>query len=198
MAHPPREERKIRCRTRPWEVVPALWVVGLVVVLAGCASSAGSAKTLATAADPGALARYTKVALATSAEGAAAGMSVADRERIAALVARKIKERAPSRFVDVATTTASETGAETLLVTIAFTRYDPGNAVARLMLAGLGQIHVDADVTLEDRSRPAVIGEFAVTKTFAWGGIYGGTTRIKDVEDGFAEAVARIVLGERS
>jgi hypothetical protein len=66
------------------------------------------------------------------------------------------------------------------------------------MLAGLGQIHVNADVTIEDRSRPAVLGEFAVTKTFAWGGIYGATTNITDVEEGFAEAVAKVVLGESS
>jgi hypothetical protein len=184
---------------RSRRVVPALWLFGLVAVVAGCASSAGSAKTLATAADPAALARYTKVVLATTAEGAAAEMALADRERIAAIVARKIKERAPGRAVDIAPATpAAARDPSTLFVTIAFTRYDPGNAVARFMLAGLGQIHVNADVTLEDRSRPAVIGEFAVTKTFAWGGIYGGTTGIKNVEDGFAEAVAKVVLGEAS
>jgi hypothetical protein len=170
---------------------------GVVVTGAGCASSAGSAKTLATAPQAGALARYTKVSLATAAEGAAATMPPADRERIAALVARKLKERAPTRFTEVAVTTIAATP-DTMFVTIAFTRYDGGSAVARFMLAGLGQIHVNADVTIEDRSRPAVLGEFAVTKTFAWGGIYGATTNITDVEEGFAEAVAKVVLGESS
>jgi hypothetical protein len=122
-------------------------------------------------------------------------MTVADRERIAALVARKVKELAPNRFVNFAATT---TDAETLHVILAFTRYDEGSAFARAMLAGLGQIHIDAEVTLQDRALQTVIGRFEVTKTFAWGGLYGGATGIKDVEDGFAEAVAKVVLGQSS
>jgi hypothetical protein len=66
------------------------------------------------------------------------------------------------------------------------------------MLAGLGQIHVDAEVTLEDREHATVIGKYDVTKTFAWGGVYGGSTNIRDVEEGFAEAVAKVVLGDSS
>jgi hypothetical protein len=120
-------------------------------------------------------------------------MTAEDRERIAALVARKVKERSPNR---VASFEATTTDSETLQVTIAFTRYDKGNAVARFVQAGLGQIHIDAEVTLEDRSRQAIIGKYNVTKTFAWGGIYGGATEIKDVEDGFAEAVAKVVIGQ--
>jgi Domain of unknown function (DUF4410) len=184
-------------------LVAAFAMCGLVVAGAGCASSAGSAKTLATAPQPGALARYTKINLATTAEGAAAAMAPADRERIAGLIASKIKARAPNRFATVAvasTTTprATPPDRDTMFVTISFTRYDAGSAVARAMLVGLGQIHVNADITLEDRSQRAVLGEFAVTKTFAWGGIYGATTSITDVEEGFAEAVAKVVLGERS
>lgn len=175
-------------------VLAAVFAVALVV--SGCASTAGSAKPLTAAVKPESLARYTKMALETSAQGdATSRLTAADRERIAALVARKIRQRAPSRFAESATGT---TDAETLHVTIAFTRYDEGNAFARFMLAGLGQIHIDAEVTLEDRALPAVIGNFEVTKTFAWGGIYGGTIGIRDVEDGFAEAVAKVVLGQPS
>jgi hypothetical protein len=172
----------------------AVAVVGLFV--AGCAGAAGSAKPLTAPVKPESLTRYTKLALGTSAQGdATSKLTAADRERIAALVVRKVKERAPNRFADLAATT---TDAETLHVTIAFTRYDEGSAFARLMLAGLGQIHIDAEVTLEDRALQTVIGKVEVTKTFAWGGIYGGTTGIKDVEEGFAEAVAKLVLGQSS
>jgi hypothetical protein len=171
-------------------------VVVLALLVAGCAGSAGSAKPLTTAAKPEILARYTKVSLATSAQGDdSSKMTAADRERIAALVARKVQEITPNRFADFAATT---TDAETLHVTIAFTRYDEGSAFARFMLAGLGQIHINAEVTLEDRAAQTVISKFEVTKTFAWGGIYGGATGIKDVEDGFAEAVAKAVLGQSS
>lgn len=168
----------------------------LALFVAGCASTAGSARPLTAAVKPEILAPYTKVALATSAQGdAAPKMTPADRDRVAALVAGKVKERAPNRFTDFAATTMD---AATLQVTIAFTRYDEGSAFARAMLAGLGQMHIDAEVTLEDRARQTVLGKFKVTKTFAWGGLYGGFTGIKDVEGGFAEAVAKVVLGESS
>jgi hypothetical protein len=36
-----------------------------------------------------------------------------------------------------------------------------------------------------------------VSKTFAWGGFYGLGTMIEEVEDGFAEAVANIVLEKK-
>jgi len=32
--------------------------------------------------------------------------------------------------------------------------------------------------------------KFEATKTFAWGGIYGATTSIETVQEGFAKAVA--------
>jgi hypothetical protein len=188
------EERAMRSKCS----VPAQMavVVGVVLFVAGCAGSAGSAKPLTAAAKPEVLARYTKVALATSAQGDdASRMTPADRERIAALVARKIKELESGRFADLSSTTSD---AETLHVTITFTRYDEGSAFGRFMLAGLGQIHIDADVTLEDHSLQTIIGKFEVTKTFAWGGIYGASTGIKDVEEGFAEAVAKVVLGQSS
>jgi len=174
----------------------AMMILLFVALLAfGCAGSAGSAKPLIAASTPGILARYTKVAFATSAQGDASKMAVSDRERIVTLVVQKLKEQAPNRFADFAATT---TDTETLQVTVAFTRYDEGSAFARSMLAGLGQIHIDAEVTLEDRASQKILGKSEVSKTFAWGGIYGGATGIKDVEEGFAEAVAKVLLGQSS
>jgi len=179
---------------RTTRLMPALILLSaLAILLTGCASTAGSAKPLTAVAAPGQLARYTKVALTTSAGGDASRMTAADRERIAGRVVRKVMDQAPGRFADTTTTT---TDAGTLHVSIAFTRYDEGNAFARFMLAGLGQIHIDAAVTLEDGALPAVLGTYDVTKTFAWGGLYGVATGIKDVEDGFAEAVAKVILGQ--
>ena len=73
-----------------------------------------------------------------------------------------------------------------------FTTYDKGNAVARLMLIGLGQIHIDANVALIDATSNAILANYFVHKTFAWGGAYGGTTSIEDVESGFAASVVKI------
>ena len=80
------------------------------------------------------------------------------------------------------------------------TRYEEGNAVARLMLAGLGQIHVDGDfallLTSATGSEPAC--EFSLNKTFAWGGLYGGMTRMEDIETTFCKAVAEAIVGNAS
>lgn len=179
---------------RPLRSVSALTALSTVALfVAGCASTAGSIKPLSAVPAPDGLARYAKISVATSANGDASKMTSFDRQRIVGLVVAKIKELAPNRFADVSATTIDP---GTLHVTIAFTRYDEGSSVARLMLAGLGQIHIDAEITLEDRAIQTVIGKFEVTKTFAWGGLYGASMGIQDVEAGFAEAVAKAVLGQ--
>jgi hypothetical protein len=60
------------------------------------------------------------------------------------------------------------------------------------MLAGLGQIHVHANVLLTDAATGASVANFEVTKDFGWGGIYGGSTSVEDVEAGFARSVSAI------
>jgi hypothetical protein len=56
----------------------------------------------------------------------------------------------------------------------------------------LGQIHIDATVRLIDATSGNVTASYDVSKTFAWGGMYGGSTRIQDVEVGFAKSVVAI------
>jgi hypothetical protein len=74
------------------------------------------------------------------------------------------------------------------------TDYSKGNAFARAMLAGLGQMHIDATVALHDAASQESLCEFELSKTFAWGGIYGASTSIEDIEDTFAEGVAEAVV----
>lgn len=76
------------------------------------------------------------------------------------------------------------------------TQYEGGSAFARLMLIGLGQIHLDGDFKYNMKSTGENIGEFSVKKTFAWGGLYGGSTRIEDVEPAFAKGVAIALIPE--
>ena len=120
-------------------------------------------------------------------------MTARDRDRIIALVLGRVHGQIPDPSADAS---AMTTAPDTLYVTINFTRYDEGNAFARMMLAGLGQIHIEADVFGEDRVRQRILFKSKVTKTFAWGGAYGGATGIKDVEDGFAQAVANLLLSQ--
>jgi hypothetical protein len=84
----------------------------------------------------------------------------------------------------------SATGGQKM--TIHFTRFDRGNAFARAMLIGLGQIKIEATVTITDTTG-AKVGEYTVAKDFAIGGMIGATTTVEDVEDGFAKSVAEIV-----
>ena len=81
-------------------------------------------------------------------------------------------------------------------VDLVITRYDKGNAFARSMLAGLGQIHVDGEVSVYELPDRNMVGQFTISKTFAWGGIYGAITSIEDIETTFAEGVAAAVTGQ--
>ena len=83
-------------------------------------------------------------------------------------------------------------------VEVVVTRYQKGSAFARAMLAGLGQIHIDGRVTVYAMPDKAKVSEFTVEKTFAWGGIYGGTTRIEDVEPAFADGIATALTGREA
>jgi hypothetical protein len=40
------------------------------------------------------------------------------------------------------------------------------------------------------------VEEFAVQKTFAWGGIYGASTTMEDIEQSFAEGIANALTGQ--
>ena len=72
-----------------------------------------------------------------------------------------------------------------------FTKFDRGNAFARMMLAGLGQIRIEATVQFTDAAG-APAGTYTVAKDFSFGGMYGGSVTVEDVEDGFAKSVAEI------
>jgi hypothetical protein len=73
-----------------------------------------------------------------------------------------------------------------------YTQYDEGSRFARFMLIGLGQIHIDADLTVLDATTGESLGQYTVSKDFAFGGLYGAATSIEDVEKGFARSVAEL------
>jgi hypothetical protein len=185
----------MRVRVRRDTLAPsvrcALLLAVLIALATGCASSAGTAKAIGGTTHPDTT-RFTKLSITAGTKGDVT-LSAADQDRIVQLIAARIKERAMTRFSEVGVLPAAP---DTLHVRVAFTRYDEGNAFARFMLAGLGQIHIDAEVTLAEGDGSALLGRYMVTKTFAWGGLYGVATSIKDVEAGFADAVADVVLGK--
>ena len=119
------------------------------------------------------------------------GVTVVDYEK--QRLAQRIKQKIDAQKMNNAVSgDKHEYELEVLL-----TQYDKGNVIARFMLAGLGQIHIDAHVSVLALPERTKVAEFDIDKTFAWGGIYGGSTSIEDVEEGFAEGVAEAVTQGR-
>lgn len=112
-----------------------------------------------------------------------------EKERIAEKVAMKIDARKAGN--------AAVGAARVYEVDLRLTRYDKGNAFARAMFAGLGQIHIEGVVSVFEMPGHTAVGEFTLKKTFAWGGIYGAATSIGDIEDTFADGVAAAVTGQK-
>lgn len=115
-----------------------------------------------------------------------------DKDRISRLIVDTIRKKDPARFKEI---NLPNTSPQTLRATVVVLTYEKGNAFARFMSAGLGQIRIESQVVLQDHGTGDALGRYEVTKTFAWGGIYGASTSIEDVEEGFAGAVADLLLG---
>lgn len=117
-------------------------------------------------------------------------LSDGDKQRILNYIINNIKKDYTDRFHNI---NQNPCGPSTLHADVIVKTYDEGNAFARFMLAGLGAMHIDADVILINNETKKILAQYEVTKTFAWGGIYGSSTHIKDIEDGFSKAVAEAI-----
>jgi len=169
-----------------------LAITAILFILSGCAGSPAGVDIVQPLNSEVNLTQYKFLELiATSDEDIL--ITNSDKERIVGLVQSKINEKNPDRFKFV---NGEKLVSPSIKATINIRTYEKGNAFARAMLVGLGQIHIEGDLILEDISTNMILGKFDITKTFAWGGIYGGVTRIEDVEDGFAEAIVAILFEE--
>ncbi len=167
-------------------------VVFIASFLSGCASTGGSHELVSTPMSSSQASKFSDLQITVQPENNVY-LSQEDTDRITRLIVADIKTDNPSRFKSINSATPSPT---TLQASVAIKRYEEGSAFARAMLAGLGQIHIDADVTLSDFSNKEKLAQYEVTKTFAWGGLYGGFTGIEDAEVGFCKAVADSILGK--
>jgi hypothetical protein len=77
---------------------------------------------------------------------------------------------------------------------VLLTQYEKGNRFARFMLVGLGQIHIDAHVSVLALPERTKVGGFDFERTFARGGIISGFTTFEPVEEEFAEGVAEAAM----
>lgn len=154
--------------------------------------SPGTMKALMAPPPDSALDRYTELTVDLT-EGAGINLLPMDKQRLLERIVTRVKVKAPSRFAEI---NSPAPNGSVLHAIVQLTRYDEGNNFARFMLAGLGQIHIDANVSLQDGRNQAELRKYLITKTFAWGGYYGLLTRITDVEEGFTEGVVSAILGE--
>ncbi len=161
-------------------------IVVAAFILSGCAGSPPKAKFVQAPAKSTAVDANDTANIAVK---ASAGVDMLEYEisRLTQVIAQKLNEK------KLMNSASNDEHAYDVEVTI--TRYKKGNAFARAMLAGLGQIHIDARVRLLESGTQEQLSAFDIKKTFAWGGIYGGTTRIDDVEPAFAEGIAAALTG---
>lgn len=162
-------------------------------LLSGCASTKGSYNAVMTPKGEEQLAKYSNLQIEVNCRDDVS-LTSADKERIQKLIVKNLATECPGRFKSVESQTPLP---DTMHATVMIKKYDEGNAFARAMLAGLGQMHIEADVILSDPVTQEQLAKYDVTKTFAWGGMYGGFTGIKDIEDGFAKAVASAIAGKK-
>ena len=54
---------------------------------------------------------------------------------------------------------------------------------------------VTTAVSVFRMAQPQLLESFGLSKTFAWGGVYGASTSIKDIENAYAEGIERSVTG---
>jgi hypothetical protein len=166
------------------KVIPCLQLVaalGVAVVLSNCAGTTPQAAFTQQMVDTARIAREDSVSIKVTSTDP--NMLPTDRQRLGEKVTHKVKSIAQSRGG----------AARKYEVSISISRYDKGNAFARAMLAGLGQIHINGVVAVYQQPGKSKVGEFKLDKTFAWGGIYGGSVSMDTIEDAYAQAVAESV-----
>ena len=81
------------------------------------------------------------------------------------------------------------------VVKVSITRYTEGNAFARFMLAGLGQMHLDASVEVKQTKPEGQVRLGDMKKNYSWGGVVGGSATMHDsinikVGQAIADAIA--------
>jgi hypothetical protein len=65
-------------------------------------------------------------------------------------------------------------------IRVTITRYEEGNAFARFMLAGLGQMHLEGDVHVLAGDPPTYVRVGTFKKNYSMGGVIGGMADMKD------------------
>jgi hypothetical protein len=178
-------------KQRFWFILAVIGLFLLSLNFAGCATSKGTVAAVTPLKEDVSLTKYDNLLIEVQ-NNNNVQLTASDKERILMQSIAAIKKDYPARFKSI-----NEGGPtpSTLKAVVNITRYDKGNAFARSMLAGLGQIVINGDVTMYDSVSNEALSRCEATKRFAWGGLYGATTTIETVEEGFVKAVANCIAG---
>lgn len=174
---------------KPRSLAALLMVAGSLagLLLSGCASTAPTARFDNGKALVSPIKAKDKV---TAKVEAMPGVEILEVEK--SRLSQRIEERINAKKI----LNASD-ASQGYVVEVKLSRYEKGNAFARAMLIGLGQIHIDARVRLLNQADNSVAGEFDIKKTFAWGGAYGAATSMEDIERTFADGIAAALTGQK-
>ena len=165
-----------------------LLVLAVIIVMpiVGCASTKGSYSPITSVTEGADLAKYSDVVIEVK-NNPDVSLTTTDDNRIKTLIVANLRTEYPNKFREI---NPAKPNSQTLQAIVNITKYDKGNSFARLMLAGLGSMQIKADIILNDLANRQCLGKSECKKTFAWGGLYGGSTKIEDIEEGFAKAAA--------
>jgi hypothetical protein len=156
----------------------------LCVGLSACGSSVARPDVVTALADPN---QKLAVVDVTCTAGSATKIDPVTLDRIKTGILNELEHAKP-----VSLMANANPDARPISLKVNLTSYEEGNAAARLMLMGLGQMHIDSDIEIVDASGNT-IGAYKIAKQFALGGVVGASTSIKYVESGFESSVDELV-----
>jgi hypothetical protein len=82
-------------------------------------------------------------------------------------------------------------------LSVNITRYTKGSGFIRTAMPGMGQMHLDGVVSVYQMPTRIPVGEFAINKAFAFGGLYDLMVNMNTISNTFAQAVAKTVCQGR-
>jgi len=109
----------------------------------------------------------------------------ADRQRVAAKIAACLANAA----------TSGGDASRAFRVEVAITSYDKGNTYVRSMVSGVAAVHADLAVNLVSRVDGRVARQIKLSQEFEPTVVSSSNSRIEDIEDALAVAVAEAVRG---
>lgn len=157
--------------------------LGFALLLASCASSTPRANVISPLS--AAITQQDQVStVVTSSDGR---MPESDNQMLADTITQKVQSMAQPGMGS----------GHTYELAVNITRYSRGNNIVRTLTPGMGQMRMEGVVTVYQMPKRVPVGEFAVSKSFMIGGLYGISVSMNTIANAYAQAVAETVCQSR-